>query len=58
MVPVVSSSTADLVFLEEDAEFLSTGEVTVFFLDAGHELGDIPLPVVMAGVADKKIEVE
>jgi len=56
VLPVVT--TADLVFLEEDPELLSASEVTVFVLDAGHELGDISLPVVVAGVADKKIEVE
>jgi hypothetical protein len=56
VLPVVPA--ADLDFLEEHVEFLSASEVTVFFLDAGHELADIPLPVVVVGVADKKIEVD
>jgi hypothetical protein len=49
---------ADLVFLEEDPEFLSASELTVFFLHAPHDLGDITLSVVVAGIADKDIEVE
>jgi hypothetical protein len=44
--------------VEEDAEFPGTNEVTVFLLNASNDLGYLPQPVVVAGVADEKIEVE
>ena len=55
MLPVVHID--ELAPVEEDAEFLTASEVTVFLLDESNELGDAPLPVVVARVADEKIEV-
>ena len=56
MPPVVH--TGKLPFVEEDAEFPATSELTVFVLNASDDLRDLPLPVVVAGVTDEKIEVE
>jgi hypothetical protein len=53
--PVVS---ADIVFLKEDPEFLDAGEVTMFFLDARHDLANMPVPVFVAGTAYEKIKIE
>ena len=55
MPPVVH--TDEVALVEEDSEFLAASEITVFLLDVSNELGDVPLPVVLAGVADEKIEV-
>ena len=49
---------ANLIFLEEGVELLSASEVTVFLLDAGHELRDRTVTVVAVGVADEKVEME
>jgi hypothetical protein len=54
-LPVV---TADIVFLKEDPEFLFAGKVTVFFPDVRHDLGAIPVLVVVAGITYKKIKIE
>ena len=55
LLPVV---TADIVFLKEDPEFLFAGEVTVFFRDAHNDLGGMPVPVVVVGIAYEKIKIE
>ena len=55
LLPVV---TADIVFLKEDPEFLFAGEVTVSFLDAHNDLGGMPVPVVVVGIAYEKIKIE
>lgn len=56
MPPLVYTGNFSLV--EKDLEFLSAGEVTVFLLYATNEFRDLSLTVVIAGVTDKKIEVE
>jgi hypothetical protein len=44
--------------VEVDEEFLAASERSVVLLDESNEVGDMPLSVIVPGVADEKIEME